>query len=486
MYGDVQTKYGGQKMKKLQTQNQSATLQVSLIVFQIVACILLCMGITFYKISELHAGSTDIAVETFTAKSWSAGTGWSDAWYHEGRADIISADRPHSGPYHMRLRTDNAWTDRPLNLSGYNNVRLGVYVKVKSFEKNDYAEFMIKSGDNGWETLRRFTPSDSDNRYHYYEFDLTPYGLTANVWIGFEAEMSARRDYLYIDDIRIFTETTPPPPVTNDDTVFGVTIDDISNASAIKDSLASLARRPFARIVFDEYVQPSYYKNTVADFHNVADVMGEILDSYYVQEYSQQDYEQRTRDYINAMADEVDIWEVGNEINGEWLGQGAINKAAAAYDIAKAAGEATALTLYYNGLYDNGEPTANNCWEKPEHQMHVWSFTHVPERMKQGLDWVLVSFYEEDCENISPDWDKVFSDLHAIFPNSKLGFGEVGSSNSLRKETILRRYYGMNRIRPEFVGGFFWWYFKQDMVPKTKDLWSILNEYALSWDEQYE
>lgn len=471
-------------MKKRLAQKYFTTSHKRFWVFQIVVGLLFSMGITICKLSEVHADSVDIAVETFRTKSWSLGTGWSDAWYYEGSADIVSSGKPRSGSYHMRLRSADAWTDRPLNLSGYDNARLGVYVKVKSFEDADFAELMIKSDDNEWEILRRFTPSDSDNQYHYYEFDLTPYGLTTNVWIGFEAEMNEMRDNLYVDDIRIITDTTVPPPASFE-TVFGVTIDDISDASTIKDSLSSLAKRPFARIVFDEYVQPSYYKNTVADFHTVANIMGEILDSYYVQEYSQKDYEQRTRDYINAMADEVDIWEVGNEINGEWLGRDAIDKAAAAYDIVKAAGESTALTLYYNGTYDHGEPTANNCWENPENQMQVWAEKNVPEHMKLNLDWVLVSFYEEDCENISPDWDQVFSDLHAIFPNSKLGFGEVGSSNSFQKETILRRYYGMNRIRPEFVGGFFWWYFKQDMVPKTKELWNILNQYALSWDEQY-
>jgi hypothetical protein len=169
------------------------------------------------------------------------------------------------------------------------------------------------------------------------------------------------------------------------------------------------------------------------------------------------------------MADVVDIWEVGNEINGEWLGQGAIDKAAAAFDIVQAA----------------GEPTANNCWENPENQMMVWARNNVPDRMKQRLDWVLVSFYEEDCEYISPDWDQIFEELHAMFPNSKLGFGEVGSNDDSQKENILHEYYGLNRIRPEFIGGFFWWYFKQDMVPKDKELWNILNQYALSWDGQY-
>jgi hypothetical protein len=458
--------------------------QVQNIISRISGPMLLILYILCSMLSDAYAISNDIAVDTFTAKSWSSGTGWSEAWYHEGKADITSASRPHSGPYHMRLRAGNAWIDRPLNLLGYDNMRLGVYIKVNSFEHGDYVDLMIKSDTNDWKTLHRFTPSVSDNKYHYYEFDITPYSLASNVLIGFEAEMSGERDYFYIDDIRIFSDKITPSEMDLE-TVFGVTIDDISNVSAIKDALASLQRKPFARIVFDEYVQPSYYKKTLTDFHQVAYIMGEILDSYYVQEYSLKDYITRTENYVNAMAEEVDIWEVGNEINGEWLGQGAMDKAVAAYDIVKAAGESTALTLYYNGRYDNGEPTADNCWENSQHQMQVWAENNIPERLKLGLDLVLVSFYEEDCENISPDWNQVFSDLHAIFPNSKLGFGEVGSSNSSQKKMILRRYYGMNRIRPEFVGGFFWWYFKQDMVPKSKELWGILNEYAVTWDKQY-
>ncbi|XPS90044.1 putative transmembrane protein [Desulfosarcina variabilis str. Montpellier] len=300
--------------------------------------------------------------------------------------------------------------------------------------------------------------------------------------------MSGNKDYLYVDDIRVFSKISASVSNTTSsaDPIFGVTIDDISNPNAIIESLSSLARCPFARIVFDEYVQPAYYKDAVRKFHTVAGIMGEILDSYYVKEYSQEAYAERTHSYVQAMAEDVDVWEVGNEINGEWLGPGAMAKAAAAYDIVKAAGEPTALTLYYNGTYDDGTPTANNCWEAPENQMQVWAEKNVPKRMKQGLDWVLVSFYEGDCENISPDWDQVFAELHRIFPNSKLGFGEVGTNNSSRKEEILRRYYSMNRIRPEFIGGFFWWYFKQDMTPKNTNLWNILNEYAQSWDKQYD
>ena len=158
-------------MKKRLAQKYFTTSHKRFWVFQIVVGLLFSMGITICKLSEVHADSVDIAVETFRTKSWSLGTGWSDAWYYEGSADIVSSGKPRSGSYHMRLRSADAWTDRPLNLSGYDNARLGVYVKVKSFEDADFAELMIKSDDNEWEILRRFTPSDSDNQYHYYEFD---------------------------------------------------------------------------------------------------------------------------------------------------------------------------------------------------------------------------------------------------------------------------------------------------------------------------
>lgn len=467
--------------EKVSKQNNA----LKLFFLKILAILLISTGITVCTFSIVHAERVDIAIENFAAKSWREGIGWSEPWYHEGDSNIVSEGEPHSGSYHMRLQAIDAWTDRPINLSGYKNARLGLYVKVKSFEKDDWAALMIKSGNDKWTTLRRFTQSDANNRYQYYEFDLGPYGLKSDFWIAFETEMDEKNDFLYVDDITFFTNVSPSSG-QKAEPVFGITIDDISNASAIKKSLSGMARRPLARIVFDEYVQPSYYKKTVADLHSAAGIMGEILDSFYVIDYSQEKFEKRTRDYVKAMADDVDIWEVGNEINGEWLGQGAMDKAAAAFDIVKAAGEPAALTLYYNGTYDNGEPTSGNCWENPENQMQVWVKKNVPERMKNGLDWVFISFYEEDCNNISPKWDRIFEEIHAIFPNSKLGFGEVGSSDNSRKETIIRKYYGMNRIRPEFVGGFFWWYYKQDMVPKNTKLWDVLNECALSWEKLYE
>jgi len=137
----------------------------------------------------------------------------------------------------------------------------------------------------------------------------------------------------------------------------------------------------------------------------------------------------------------------------------------AAFDMFEARGERTALTLYYNP----------NCWAKASHEMFRWAKANIPNRMKRGLDYVFVSYYEEDCNNYQPDWKSVMLQVSQIFPNSKVGVGECGTRQELQKEALLTQYYTMNLELPSFVGGYFWWYFNQDMVPKTKRLWSTLN-----------
>ena len=136
-----------------------------------------------------------------------------------------------------------------------------------------------------------------------------------------------------------------------------------------------------------------------------------------------------------------------------------------AYNLVKAAGKKTALTLYYN----------EDCWAKPANEMFAWTEKNVSSAMKQGLDYVWVSYYEDDCNNLQPNWKTVFDKLSVMFPNSKIGFGEVGTINLNKKEEYINRYYNMNITAKNYVGGYFWWYFMQDMVPNTKPLWNVLN-----------
>jgi hypothetical protein len=248
----------------------------------------------------------------------------------------------------------------------------------------------------------------------------------------------------------------------------GVTIDDVSRLPDITASLSKLSRRPTARIVFDEFVDPDYYRRPVVEISKVSYVMGELLDSFYMPRYTVDGYTQRVRQYLNALSDVVDIWEIGNEINGEWLGRNTdvVAKMTHAYDIVQSQNKATALTLYYN----------QGCWETPANEMFRWADTNVPAYMKQGLTYVFVSYYEDDCNGLQPNWQAVFEKLHRMFPNSKIGFGEVGTARKVKKEAYLDRYYRMKVSAPNYVGGHFWWYFRQDMVPHTKALWSTLDD----------
>ncbi|MGZ5968400.1 MAG: hypothetical protein ACXWP4_12085 [Polyangiales bacterium] len=248
--------------------------------------------------------------------------------------------------------------------------------------------------------------------------------------------------------------------------IYGVTVDDIAPLASIVESLSKLPQKPTARIVFDEGQPPSYYGEATTQIGAVAFVMGEMLDSQFVKDISVDEYGQRAKEYLDALGGKVDIWEIGNEINGEWLGTSAdvAAKAKSAFDLAKSRGYKTALTLYWNA----------SCYSDADHEMFTWTSANVPEAMKSGLDYVLVSYYDDDCPGEKPDWPAVFSKLAAIFPTAKLGIGECGTERAEAKSEFIHRYYGLSVPEPRFVGGQFWWYFVNDMVPSSKPLWSEL------------
>ena len=256
------------------------------------------------------------------------------------------------------------------------------------------------------------------------------------------------------------------------DTICGVTIDTVENLPAIIKSLKSLKCKPTTRIVFDQNIKASHYADAAEQIHKVSSIMGELLDSFYAKNISAKDYATRTKEYLNVLGENVDIWEIGNEINGEWLGETpqVVEKMNAAYNIVKARQKTTALTLYYN----------DGCWAQKSNEMFTWAQANISEPMKQGLDYVFISYYEDDCNDLQPDWPKVFQKLATMFPNSKIGFGEVGTKHPDRKKAYINRYYNMKIDHPRFVGGYFWWYFSQDMVPSTKPLLKMLNNALIS------
>jgi hypothetical protein len=249
--------------------------------------------------------------------------------------------------------------------------------------------------------------------------------------------------------------------------LYGITIDSIDHLPQIVLALKSFQKRPTVRIVFDEGIHAKDYLVACQQISQVADIMGELLDSYYLHTYSLAQYTARAQEYLHDLGQYVSIWEIGNEINGDWLGAQAAEKALAAFRVMHAAGKATALTCYYNaGCEDN------------HGNMFDWLGKNISSELKNGVDYALISYYEDDCNHsvlTAAQWEIVYQKLGAMFPNAKLGHGECGTSLLSKKAAMMQRYYSMKLSHPRFVGGYFWWYTRQDCIPMTKTLWTTLN-----------
>ena len=264
--------------------------------------------------------------------------------------------------------------------------------------------------------------------------------------------------------------TLGQPPQTLPERVFGVTLTDVSPIESITEALGSLSQKPTTRIVFDIRRQAITYLPAARDIHAVSYVMGGLVDSVSIAATSLDGYAARTSDYLDELTDFVDIWEIGNEVNGEWVGPSdkVQAKITGAYWQVKERDKLTALTLYYN----------QGCVQKPEHELFTWAESNIPIEMRQGLDYVWVSYYEQRCHRMEPDWNQVFTRLHQLFPHAKLGIGGCGTSEAAQKAALVQHFYGLDVEVPSFVGGYFWWYFREDMQPSSAPLWTVLND---SW-----
>jgi hypothetical protein len=260
---------------------------------------------------------------------------------------------------------------------------------------------------------------------------------------------------------------------------YGVTIDTTEHLDQTIDALRSLPNRMLTRVVFDE-VTASDYTDVIGQLRPYTDVIGSLFDSEYIEHYSQEAYMQRVREYFDAFGGQVAIWEIGNEVNGAWTYDHDIQtpdtvaaKTIAAYTEAKTRGYRTALTLYYNDYADN-----DGCYDLGSEKMRDWAAQRLPLEVREGIEYLFVSYYEEDCDGHRPstaEWEEVFADLGRLFPHAKLGFGEVGATLG-DKAGYLSRYYTQAITHPRFIGGYFWWYFAEDMVPKSRPLWRRLDE----------
>ena len=266
----------------------------------------------------------------------------------------------------------------------------------------------------------------------------------------------------------------------------GITLTTIKDLDRTLSVIKSSPRKLTVRIVVQPNVSMDEYRRAVEALHPHAYIMAEILDASTWAAADIGSLRDLANDAVETLGDEVDLWEVGNELNGSWLGPSpqAINaKAEAVRSIVASHGGRTAVTLNY---WDEDK----ECYEKPWENLNSYARS-MPASLRQ-VDYLFLSVYEFSCKPAqhpsARDLAGALKTMGKLFPRAKLGIGEIAangpddeapeSSLSVKKR-IAKRYYGMHKklqskVGSRYVGGYFWWFFYEDAVRNNGPLWPTL------------
>ena len=267
----------------------------------------------------------------------------------------------------------------------------------------------------------------------------------------------------------------------------GVTTDSAWEAPDLTDAIAAHTAAPTVRIVLDPQPKPADYRPAIEALRPHAYLMALLLDSTAMRRFTADEVAARADAYLAAYGDQIDLWEIGNELNGAWVGKSPEEidtKVQAAFDVVKGRyAKRTAITLnFWSGP---------NCYAKPWEDTLAFA-RQLPQAVREGTDYLMLSIYETACRPAQHPSGAEIGDMLAalgdLFPNAKLGIGETGAQGTedglprdptlARKKAIAEYYYGMDadlrvRLGERYVGGYFWWYYAEDAVPrrKPKSLW---------------
>jgi hypothetical protein len=261
--------------------------------------------------------------------------------------------------------------------------------------------------------------------------------------------------------------------VGSGDLQWGFTLDSVKDARRLLTSVAELAPgNGWVRIVFDRAEPPESYRAAVDLAHTLGvRVVGQILDSSQMKGVSLAAWRDRVNRYVTALP-AVDEWEVGNEVNGTWLGPDVVAKVAyAARYLREHTRARTLLTLYWQ----LGE-------EEPRSSMFEWASHNLSSELLRDIDDIGISLYPED-HPMGLAMNRVFATLHARFPSQRLLISELGywsadlghtwwwgsrsNPTDRGRAAVASLYQSAILGFPYSGGGTYWWYYRQEALGPT-------------------
>lgn len=263
---------------------------------------------------------------------------------------------------------------------------------------------------------------------------------------------------------------------------WGVTFDDVSGGASDLSTVRQLVNGDpqdgWVRIVFDRSEPASYYRPEVDAAHALGlHVVGQLLDSSDMSSVSLAQWQARVASYVGTLPT-VDEWEVGNEVNGSWLGRNVPAKIAYAAGYVRSHTTArTLLTLYWQ----LGEDDA-------AHSMFTWMKANLPASTLGAIDDLGLSMYPED-HPMGAAFDRVMATLHAAAPQQRLLITELGywsydlghtwtwgstsDPTGAGRQSVAALYQSAILGYSFSGGGAYWWYYLEEALPQNQ-LWSTL------------
>lgn len=167
-------------------------------------------------------------------------------------------------------------------------------------------------------------------------------------------------------------------------------------------------------------------------------------------------FERRTRAYVDALPD-VDEWETGNEVNGNWLGSTAsvVAKTRYASRYVKSHTHARVLVTLY--------------WELGEGSVVNSTFTWAHANLRSivaDVDDLGISLYPRQSP-MGEAFDRVVTALHGAFPRQRimiteLDYGRGPGWGWTSRDAVAATYQSAIMGYPYSGGGTFWWYFVEE------------------------
>lgn len=255
--------------------------------------------------------------------------------------------------------------------------------------------------------------------------------------------------------------TPAPLPVETPEILsvdYGLTLDSVDqNLPAIITALKAMPRRPYVRLVFD-YPRPAKdFIKAVDAISQIATIIGQPSDSEYNSKMTVDQYHQRFLDYVSNLP-KIDIWEICNECNGDWLGSNAIKQAEKALAVTIAYKKRSLYTAYWN---------TPNCADK-HGEWFAWSKKNLTKFLKENVTHASLSVYGYDCDGPEPTYqvlDTNLKNLQLLFPASIVMIGEFGKQGS---ESVMKHY-----LKYPKKGWGIYWFGRQDLVPMTNPLFKV-------------